>query len=228
MANPGQPPLCPAQEPGTASPPDLPEMQTLLAKVGDQDDVPLKAAKSLSGALDLEHNGHGLPFKVMSEGPREASLPRSSSRASSRRASSIATTSYAQDRDVPKDYLVLAIASCFCPVWPLNLIPLIFSIMVSVALCGRAGAGPGLGRQAPLAGTGHPAPGCRGKSGVSPGWGWGSGKTPLLRGPFTPPGDHWGQESFCLRSPFIAAPAHPSLTWHTSLLGREPQTAARS
>lgn len=65
----------------------------------------------------------------MSEGPREASLPRSSSRASSRRASSIATTSYAQDRDVPKDYLVLAIASCFCPVWPLNLIPLIFSIM---------------------------------------------------------------------------------------------------
>uniref|UniRef100_A0A4X1U1L5 Trafficking regulator of GLUT4 1 n=1 Tax=Sus scrofa TaxID=9823 RepID=A0A4X1U1L5_PIG len=129
MANPGQPPLCPAQEPGTASPPDLPEMQTLLAKVGDQDDAPLKAAKSLSGALDLEHNGHGLPFKVMSEGPREASLPRSSSRASSRRASSIATTSYAQDRDVPKDYLVLAIASCFCPVWPLNLIPLIFSIM---------------------------------------------------------------------------------------------------
>lgn len=182
MANPGQPPLCPAQEPGTASPPDLPEMQTLLAKVGDQDDAPLKAAKSLSGALDLEHNGHGLPFKVMSEGPREASLPRSSSRASSRRASSIATTSYAQDRDVPKDYLVLAIASCFCPVWPLNLIPLIFSIMVSVALCGRAGAGPGLGRQAPLAGTGHPARGVEERAGCPQDGGGGRGRRPFSGG----------------------------------------------
>lgn len=118
-----------AREPGTSSPLDLPEMEMLLTKVESKDDKPLKLSKSLSGALDLEQNGHGLPFKVVSEGHREASLPRSPSRASSRRASSIATTSYAQDQEVPKDYLILAIASCFCPVWPLNLIPLIFSIM---------------------------------------------------------------------------------------------------
>ncbi|XP_023441935.2 trafficking regulator of GLUT4 1 [Dasypus novemcinctus] len=118
-----------AREPGTASPLDLPEMETLLTKVECKDDKTLKLSKSLSGALDLEQNGHSLPFKVISEGHLEAPLSRSSSRASSRRASSIVTASYAHDREVPKDYLILAIASCFCPVWPLNLIPLIFSIM---------------------------------------------------------------------------------------------------
>uniref|UniRef100_U6CWS2 Tumor suppressor candidate 5 n=1 Tax=Neovison vison TaxID=452646 RepID=U6CWS2_NEOVI len=129
MANPGQPQFPSAQEPGTASPLDLPEMEKLLTKVEGKDDKPLKLSTSLSGTLDLEQNGHGLPFKVVSEGCPEATLPWSASRASSRRASSIATASSAQDQEVPKDYLILAIASCFCPVWPLNLIPLIFSIM---------------------------------------------------------------------------------------------------
>lgn len=132
MANPVQPPL---QDPGSTSPLDLPEMQKLLTKVENKDDQALNLSKSLSGALDLEQNGHSLPFKVISEGHRQSSLSGSPSRASSRRASSIITTSYAQDQEAPKDYLVLAIASCFCPVWPLNLIPLIFSIMVSTMLC---------------------------------------------------------------------------------------------
>ncbi|XP_010859665.1 PREDICTED: tumor suppressor candidate 5 [Bison bison bison] len=129
MANPGQPQFSTAREPGTASPLNLPEMEKLLVQVGGQDDKSLKPSKSLSGPLDLEQNGHSLPFKVISEEHREALHPLSSSRASSRRASSTATTSYAQDGEVPKDYLILAIASCFCPVWPLNLMPLIFSIM---------------------------------------------------------------------------------------------------
>ncbi|XP_037349804.1 trafficking regulator of GLUT4 1 [Talpa occidentalis] len=130
MANPGQPQFPPAQELGSAaSPLDLPEMEKLLTKVEVKDDKPLKLSKSLSGSLDLEQNGHGLPFKVVSEGHQDAPLSRSLSRVSSRRASSIVSVSDAQDREVPKDYLILAIASCFCPVWPLNLIPLIFSIM---------------------------------------------------------------------------------------------------
>uniref|UniRef100_A0A8C6N230 Trafficking regulator of GLUT4 (SLC2A4) 1 n=1 Tax=Mus spicilegus TaxID=10103 RepID=A0A8C6N230_MUSSI len=126
MANPGQPPL---QDPGSTSPLELPEMEKLLTKVENKDDQALNLSKSLSGALDLEKNGHSLPFKVISEGHRQPSLSGSPSRVSSRRASSVITTSYAQDQEAPKDYLVLAIASCFCPVWPLNLIPLIFSIM---------------------------------------------------------------------------------------------------
>ncbi|KAM9747346.1 trafficking regulator of GLUT4 1 [Dama dama] len=129
MANPGQPQFSPARDPGPASPLDLPEMEKLLVQVGGQDDKPLKPSKSLSGPLDLEQNGHSLPFRVISERHREVLHPLSSSRASSRRASSTATTSDAQDREVPRDYLILAIASCFCPVWPLNLMPLIFSIM---------------------------------------------------------------------------------------------------
>ncbi|XP_025774373.1 tumor suppressor candidate 5 [Puma concolor] len=129
MANPVQPQFPPAREPGTASPTDLPEMEKLLTKVEGKHDKPLKLSKSLSGALDLEQNGHGLPFKVVSEGHQEATLPWSPSRASSRRASSVVTASSAQDQEVPRDYLILAITSCFCPVWPLNLIPLIFSIM---------------------------------------------------------------------------------------------------
>ncbi|XP_062965890.1 trafficking regulator of GLUT4 1-like [Cynocephalus volans] len=128
-ANLMQPQCPPAQEPSSASHLDLPEMEKLLTKVKDKDDKTLNLSKSLSGALDLEQNGHSLPFKVISKGHPEAPLSRSPSRASSRRASSTATTSFAQDQEVPKDYLILAIATCFCPVWPLNLIPLIFSIM---------------------------------------------------------------------------------------------------
>ena len=146
MANPAQPQFPPAREPGTASPTDLPEMEKLLTKVEGKHDKPLKLSKSLSGALDLEQNGHGLPFKVVSEGHQEAALPWSPSRASSRRASSVVTASSAQDQEVPRDYLILAITSCFCPVWPLNLIPLIFSIMVSAA--GFQGRGKARAQQA--------------------------------------------------------------------------------
>ncbi|MBZ3890773.1 Tumor suppressor candidate 5-like protein [Sciurus carolinensis] len=152
MANPGQPQFPRVQEAGSISPLDLPEMEKLLTKVEGKDDKALNLSKSFSEALDLEKNGHSLPFKVISEGHREASLPGSLSRASSRRASSVATTSFAQDQEVPKDYLILAIASCFCPVWPLNLIPLIFSIMVSASLCSGAGAGPWGWQACPQAG----------------------------------------------------------------------------
>lgn len=35
------------------------------------------------------------------------------------------------DGTKPEDYLLLAILSCFCPMWPLNIVALIFSVMVS-------------------------------------------------------------------------------------------------
>uniref|UniRef100_A0A2K5RR79 Trafficking regulator of GLUT4 (SLC2A4) 1 n=1 Tax=Cebus imitator TaxID=2715852 RepID=A0A2K5RR79_CEBIM len=129
MADLGQPQFPSAQEPGSASSLDLPEMEKLLTRAENKDGKTLSLSSSLSAPLDLERNDHGLPLKAISEGQLEAPLPRSPSRASSRRPSSIATTSYVQDRGAPRDYLVLAVASCFCPIWPLNLIPLIFSIM---------------------------------------------------------------------------------------------------
>uniref|UniRef100_A0A0P6IWV2 Tumor suppressor candidate 5 n=1 Tax=Heterocephalus glaber TaxID=10181 RepID=A0A0P6IWV2_HETGA len=175
MANPTHPQFSQAQELSSTLPQNLPEMEKLLTKVDSKDDKALNLSKSLSGAVDLEQNGHSLPFKVISEVHREASRPGSPSRASSRRASSIATTSFAQDQEAPKDYLVLAIASCFCPMWPLNLIPLIFSIMVSATFCSGSGAWPRVSscvpRQAP-----NRLPQCK----ESPGAGSGGGEDPLL------------------------------------------------
>lgn len=37
----------------------------------------------------------------------------------------------APDGSKPRDFLVLAILSCFCPLWPINVVALIFSVMVA-------------------------------------------------------------------------------------------------
>ncbi|XP_034394793.1 proline-rich transmembrane protein 2 isoform X2 [Cyclopterus lumpus] len=34
------------------------------------------------------------------------------------------------DGSKPRDYLILAILSCFCPLWPINIVALTFSVMV--------------------------------------------------------------------------------------------------
>ncbi|XP_040194514.1 trafficking regulator of GLUT4 1 isoform X1 [Aquarana catesbeiana] len=86
--------------------------------------VTMSSEKSIG---DLDQNGHSLPYKSVSAGQLE-SAPLSPSRGSLARASSTATTT-AQDQGRPTDYLVLAIFSCFCPVWPVNIVALIFSIM---------------------------------------------------------------------------------------------------
>uniref|UniRef100_A0AAR2IPK2 Proline-rich transmembrane protein 2 n=1 Tax=Pygocentrus nattereri TaxID=42514 RepID=A0AAR2IPK2_PYGNA len=33
------------------------------------------------------------------------------------------------DRSKPNDYLILAITACFCPVWPINIVGFVYSIM---------------------------------------------------------------------------------------------------
>lgn len=43
-----------------------------------------------------------------------------------------------EDVPMPKNYLWLAIFSCFCPAYPINIVAFVFSIMVS-------GLGPGWG-----------------------------------------------------------------------------------
>lgn len=58
-----------------------------------------------------------------------------------------------EDAPMPKNYLWLAIVSCFCPAYPINIVAFVFSIMVSelgprVAREGRPGeALPALGTQ---------------------------------------------------------------------------------
>ncbi|XP_051530982.1 proline-rich transmembrane protein 2-like [Myxocyprinus asiaticus] len=51
-----------------------------------------------------------------------------SPRPSVSRHSSIATNP-PMDRSKPKDYLILAVIACFCPVWPINIVGFVYSIM---------------------------------------------------------------------------------------------------
>ncbi|KAK4812187.1 hypothetical protein QYF61_009079 [Mycteria americana] len=151
---------------GTALPTRFQETEKLLAATEGREEKGLRCSKSFTAALpgEAERNGHGLAYKSVSVGHLEAA-PLSPSRLSLGRASSTATSTAAPEQGRPRDYLVLAIFSCFCPVWPINVVALVFSIMVSAgpavrpdpprsppaaaaaaALDGRSGAG---GRAAP-------------------------------------------------------------------------------
>lgn len=78
--------------------------------------------------LDGDQNGHSLPLRSGSEG-QLGSAHLSPSRGS---LSHISSTGHAaQEQQKPKDYLILVIFSCFCPVWPLSIVALVYSIMVS-------------------------------------------------------------------------------------------------
>ncbi|MEE6468613.1 hypothetical protein FKM82_008329 [Ascaphus truei] len=118
---------------GNPLPADFHETETLLTSASEMKEengmkksfsVTMSSGKSMG---DLDQNGHSLPYKSVSAGQLE-SAPLSPSRASLARASSTATTT-GQGPGRPTDYLILAIFSCFCPVWPVNIVALVFSIM---------------------------------------------------------------------------------------------------
>ncbi|XP_029442729.1 trafficking regulator of GLUT4 1-like, partial [Rhinatrema bivittatum] len=116
---------------GTALPSDSQETEKLLTTADGKEENDLKqsfsATLSSEKSLDMEQNGHSLPYKSASAEQLE-SAPLSPSRVSLARASSTATTN-AQEQALPRDYIFLAIFSCFCPVWPVNIVALVFSIL---------------------------------------------------------------------------------------------------
>lgn len=138
MASTGSAPGGPGPGSGTALPTRFQETEKLLSATEGREEKGLRGSKSFTAALpgETERNGHGLGYKSVSVGHLEAP-PLSPSRLSLGRASSTATSTAAPEQGRPRDYLVLAIFSCFCPVWPINIVGLVFSIMVS--------AGPGSG-----------------------------------------------------------------------------------
>ncbi|KAJ8392155.1 hypothetical protein AAFF_G00079610 [Aldrovandia affinis] len=75
---------------------------------------------------DTDQNGHSVPLRSGSVG-QLGGAPLSPSRVSLSRTSS--TGNAAADLPKPRDYLILAIFSCFCPVWPVNIVALVYSIM---------------------------------------------------------------------------------------------------
>lgn len=46
-----------------------------------------------------------------------------------------AATDAGGDGSKPNDYLIWAILACLCPVWPINIVGLTFSVMVCVLVC---------------------------------------------------------------------------------------------
>lgn len=66
-------------------------------------------------------------------GSRSASVVGGSPRPSLSRQPSTMTEA-PLDGSKPRDYLILAILSCFCPLWPINMVALAFSVMVGVTL----------------------------------------------------------------------------------------------
>lgn len=79
--------------------------------------------------LDADQNGHSAQLRSGSAGHLGAA-PLSPSRVSLSRHSSTGNAAV-QDAPKPKDYLILVILSCFCPVWPVSIVALVYSIMVS-------------------------------------------------------------------------------------------------
>ncbi|XP_061486626.1 trafficking regulator of GLUT4 1-like [Rhineura floridana] len=108
---------------------DSQEMEKLLTAVGQAPKAFL-ASGGDDGALGkTERNGHhSLPYGSGVEGKLEDTLL-SPLRLSLGCVSSMATTSNLHEPGRLRDYLPLAILSCFCPIWPLNILALVFSIM---------------------------------------------------------------------------------------------------
>ncbi|XP_037647939.1 trafficking regulator of GLUT4 1 [Sebastes umbrosus] len=81
---------------------------------------------SVSPMLHAKLGGHvnGRPGLSSRSGSLAAGSPRPSL---TRRPSAI--TEATVDGSKPRDYLILAILSCFCPLWPINIVALTFSVM---------------------------------------------------------------------------------------------------
>ncbi|XP_017288853.1 trafficking regulator of GLUT4 1 [Kryptolebias marmoratus] len=112
-------------------PADFQETEKLLA-VTTEPGVRMSASFSVTAACDKEApeadlNGHGVALRSGSAGQLAAAAPLSPSKASLSRSST--GNAAVQESPKPRDYLILVIFSCFCPVWPLNIVALVYSVM---------------------------------------------------------------------------------------------------
>lgn len=82
--------------------------------------------------LEAEQNGHSVAVRSGSVGQLAAAAPLSPSKVSLSRSST--GNAAVQETPKPRDYLILVIFTCFCPVWPISIVALVYSIMVSPSL----------------------------------------------------------------------------------------------
>lgn len=116
---------------------DFQETEKLLAVTSEPASQGLKMSSSFSINMDhnqakgpeADHNGHGMNVRSGSAGQLTAAAPLSPSKVSLSRSSTGNAT--VQESPQPRDYLILVIISCFFPVWPVSIVALVYSIMVS-------------------------------------------------------------------------------------------------
>ncbi|KAF1393976.1 hypothetical protein PFLUV_G00021700 [Perca fluviatilis] len=109
------------------------ETEKLLALTTEPGGNGMKMSTSFTVNMDSDKgqeadlNGHGVAVRSGSAGELGAAAPLSPSKASLSRSSTGNAT--VQETPKPKDYLILVIMSCFCPVWPVSIVALVYSIM---------------------------------------------------------------------------------------------------
>uniref|UniRef100_A0A096M4H1 Trafficking regulator of GLUT4 (SLC2A4) 1/pseudo n=1 Tax=Poecilia formosa TaxID=48698 RepID=A0A096M4H1_POEFO len=118
---------------GSAPPADLQETEKLLTVTTEPGGTGMKMSTSFTAnvagdkALEADQNGHSVAMRSGSIGQLSAAAPLSPSRASLSRSSTGNAT--VPETPKPKDYLILVILSCFCPVWPVSIVALVYSVM---------------------------------------------------------------------------------------------------
>lgn len=119
---------------GGAPPADFQETEKLLTLSAEPGGMKTSTSFTVhmdgDRGLDADQNGHSVSVRSGSAGQLSAAAPLSPSKVSLSRSST--GNAAVQETPKPKDYLILVILSCFCPVWPLNIVALVYSIMVSV------------------------------------------------------------------------------------------------
>ncbi|XP_068601920.1 trafficking regulator of GLUT4 1 [Brachionichthys hirsutus] len=117
----------------SAPPADFLETEKLLTLTAEPGGNGMKTSTSFTvnmgsdKALEANQNGHSVALGPGSAGQLAASASLSPSKASLSRSSTGNAT--VQETPKPKDYLFLVIMSCFCPVWPVSIVALVYSIM---------------------------------------------------------------------------------------------------
>lgn len=118
-----------AEELGSApDPPRSPPARSKSASLND-----LKPQNSING-------GPRAPRKSSLSGSQvHLAGAAGSPRASLSRQASTAGSAIGEAGEKPRDYVFLAALSCFCPIWPINIVAFVYSVMVSAE--GGAGVG---------------------------------------------------------------------------------------
>ncbi|XP_028670643.1 proline-rich transmembrane protein 2-like [Erpetoichthys calabaricus] len=147
VPEPQQEPPAPESTPTPADGPSIPEAPQELQEVTVVDEkrvengngvVVVQSAGSISDLhatpdakrRQLKEPRGGRP-RVGSKSGSMSHLPSvgtNSPRSSLCRQPSTATNS-AMDGEKPRDYLILAVLSCFCPIWPINIVAFVYSVM---------------------------------------------------------------------------------------------------